>query len=371
MRLTVEAKALLKALGHGQSVVERRNTIPILSNVLLHAQGETLGLSTTDLDMEIVEQVKAAVHTEGLVTVPAALLHDICRKMPAGADIELSYGGDDPRMVVKSGRSRFQLPVLQASDYPQMNAADCTTSFEAPTAMLRSLIDRTRFAISTEETRYYLNGLFLHPMEVNGATYLRSVSTDGHRLALAEAPCEQAKDAPAVIVPRKTVAELRKLLDDAGETVTLRLSKAKVHVDLGFSTLTSKVIDGSFPDYSRVIPRDNANLLQVDVELLSAAVDRVATVSQEKARSMRLTLKQGAIVLGVKNMDAGAAHEEVDADYSGPEFDIGFNARYVLDVCSQLKGETAQFAFSDPASPVLVTDPADPSARFVIMPLRV
>ena len=372
MKVHVEQKSLLKALSHVQSVVERRNTIPILSNVLLSALGDCLSLSTTDLDMEMREGLRAAVHVPGDVTVPAALLHDIVRKMPAGAELALTYSKDDPRLLVSAGRSRFHLPVLPAGDYPSMTTEGLTSRLELKSADLRGLIDKTRFAISTEETRYYLNGLYVHTVSENGETKLRAVATDGHRLALAEMPApEGAEGMPSVIVPRKTIGELRKLLDDADHMVTLALSASKIHADLGFATLTSKVIDGSFPDYSRVIPKDNSNILTVDVELLAGAVDRVATISQEKARSVKLGVKPGALTLAVKNMEAGQGLDELEVDYTGPEFDIGFNARYVLDVCQQLKGESAELRMADSASPALVVNPADLSARYVIMPLRV
>jgi DNA polymerase-3 subunit beta len=353
-------------------VVERRNTIPILSNVLLSADEDRLSFSATDLDMEIIDQAPAEVSGGGQITASAQYLYDIVRKLPDGADVELKFTGDDPRLTVRAGRGVYHLPVLPAGDFPVM-ARDGGNSITIEAADLARLIDKTRFAISTEETRYYLNGLYLHTVTDGGAPRLRAVATDGHRLALAEmdAP-EGSVGAPGVIVPRKTVQELRRLLDGAaGGPVQLSVSAQKVRLELGQASLTSKVIDGSFPDYVRVIPKNNERTALIDNALFAAAVDRVATISAEKSRSVKLALEPGRVTLTVRNMEAGQAVEEVEIDYDGEPFEIGFNARYLLDVASQIQGENAEFKFNDPSSPTLVLDPADPGAQYVLMPLRV
>ncbi len=372
MQLTIERAALLKALGHVQSVVERRNTIPILSNVLLSATRETMTLSATDLDMEIIDEAPGRVDGTGQITAPAHTLYEIVRKLPDGAEVELRFNGEDPRLQVSAGRSRFNLPVLPAGDFPVMSSDGLSNRLTIDTADLMRLIDKTRFAISTEETRYYLNGLYLHTVVDGGVTKLRAVATDGHRLALAEmiAP-EGAVGAPGVIVPRKTVQEARRLLEDAGETVVLQVSPQKVRLEFGGAALTSKVIDGSFPDYMRVIPKDNTRVLVVDNALFAQAVDRVATISAEKSRSVKMTVESGRLVLTVRNMEAGQAVEEIEVDYDGEAFEIGFNARYLLDIAGQIQGDTAEFRFADPASPTLVLDPVDPDVQYVLMPLRV
>ena len=372
MKLTMERSALMKALGHVQSVVERRNTIPILSNVLVSANGAGATFSATDLDMEIVDETSAQIGQGGQITAPAHTLYEIVRKLPDGADVELKFGGDDPRLSIQAGRSRFNLPVLPAGDFPVMSSDGLSAPIQVDTSDLMRLIDKTRFAISTEETRYYLNGLYLHTISDGGETKLRAVATDGHRLALAEMPApEGSVGAPGVIVPRKTVQEARRLLEDAGESVQLQLSAAKVRFEFGKAALTSKVIDGSFPDYVRVIPRDNQKVVLIDNALFADAVDRVATISAEKSRSVKLAIEPGRLVLTVRNMEAGQAVEEVEIDYDGEPFEIGFNARYLLDVAGQIGGETAELRFADPASPTLVLDPTDPGVRYVLMPLRV
>jgi DNA polymerase-3 subunit beta len=370
--LSIERAALLKALGHVQSVVERRNTIPILSNVLLAADGQSLSFSATDLDMEILDEAPAEVQSSGQITAPAHTLYEIVRKLPEGADVELRYTSDDPRLQVAAGRSRFNLPVLPAGDFPVMSQDGLSGRIGLGASELARLIDKTRFAISTEETRYYLNGLYLHTVTEDGAPKLRAVATDGHRLALAEMPApEGSAGLPGVIVPRKTVQEARRLLEDSGEAVDVQVSQAKLRLEFGGASLTSKVIDGSFPDYVRVIPRENPRSLTLDNKLFAQAVDRVATISAEKSRSVKMAIEPGRMVLTVRNMEAGQAIEELEVDYEGEPFEIGFNARYLLDVTEQIEGETAEFRFADPASPTLVLDPSDVGVQYVLMPLRV
>ena len=372
MKFTIERAALIKALGHVQSVVERRNTIPILSNVLLSADRNGVSFAATDLDMEIVDFAEAQVDTPGQITAPAHTLYEIVRKLPEGAEVELRYTGEDPRLQISAGRSKFNLPVLPAGDFPVMSSDGLAQRITLDTNALIRLIDKTRFAISTEETRYYLNGLYVHVVGEGAGQQLRAVATDGHRLALAEmlAPVGAA-GSPGVIVPRKTVQEVRRLLEDAGETVELQLSASKVRLQFGRASLTSKVIDGSFPDYMRVIPRDNDKMLTVDVALFAAAVDRVATISAEKSRSVKMAIEPGRMTLTVRNMEAGQAVEELEAEYEADRFEIGFNARYLLDVAGQIQGEAAEFRFADPASPTLVLDSSDPGVQYVLMPLRV
>ncbi len=371
MRLTIERSALLKALNHVQSVVERRNTIPILSNVLVAAQGDSLRLTATDLDIEISEAAHAEVERAGATTAPANYLYDFVRKLPENAPLKLDVSGDDPRLFISAGKSRLHLPILPAGDFPAMPSDGFETRFEiAPTDLAR-LIDKTRFAISTEETRYYLNGIFFHTVESEGAK-LRAVATDGHRLALADAPAPNgAMGMPGVIVPRKTINELKRLLDDAADMVEIAVSPQKIRFALGDAVLTSKLIDGSFPEYARVIPKGNSKRLKIDNKAFAEAVDRVATVSAERSRSVRLALEKDKVTLTVNNPDAGVATEDLAADYGDDAMEIGFNAKYLLDVAQQIKGEQAQFELADSGAPTLVRDEADPDALYVLMPLRV
>jgi DNA polymerase-3 subunit beta len=377
MKLTIERAALLKTLGHVQSVVERRNTIPILSNVLLSAGQGRVTFCATDLDMEITDSAPAQVESPGQITAPAHTLYEIVRKLPDGADVSLSYTGDDPRLIVQAGRSRFHLPVLPAGDFPMMSSADLAGAVSLDAGDLIRLIDKTRFAISTEETRYYLNGLYLHAVAEAGQAMLRAVATDGRRLALAEMPAPEGfAGAPGVIIPRKTISEARRLLDDGDAQVAISVSAQKVRIGVGDTVITSKVIDGSFPRYAEVIPHENPRIMTVDTALLAAAVDRVATISTEQSRAVQLAIEPGRVTLTVRTMDASQAVEELEVDYEGEPFEVGFNARYVLDVTAQIGGEIAEFRFSEhagaarPVDPVLVLDPTDAGVQYVLVPLR-
>lgn len=371
MKLTIERTALLRSLGHVQSVVERRNTIPILSNVLVSAQGDSLKLTATDLDIEISESAPAEVERGGQTTAPANYLYDFVRKLPDGSAVKLDVSGDDPRLFISAGKSRLHLPILPAGDFPSMPSDGFETRFEVEPTELSRLIDKTRFAISTEETRYYLNGIFFHAVDQDGAK-LRAVATDGHRLALADANAPKgAQGMPGVIVPRKTINELKRLLDDAADMVEIAVSPQKIRFALGDAVLTSKLIDGSFPEYARVIPKNNAKKLKIDNKSFREAVDRVSTVSAERSRSVRLALEKDKVTLTVNNPDAGVATEDLAADYRDDSMEIGFNARYLLDVADQIEGSEAVFELADSGSPTLVRDEADENAIYVLMPLRV
>ncbi|MBM6594082.1 DNA polymerase III subunit beta [Microvirga pudoricolor] len=372
MRVTVERAALLKALGHVHRVVERRNTIPILSNVLLRADGETLRLKATDLDIEVTETIPADIAQAGSTTVPAYVIYDIVRKLSDGAQVSLEMAGDGGQMQIRSGRSRFMLQALPESDFPDLAAGDLPHSFELPAADLKRLIEKTQFAISTEETRYYLNGIFLHAIEVSGQPMLRAVATDGHRLARVELPAPKGSEGmPGVIIPRKAVAEIVKLVEDGSETIRIELSSAKVRMTFDGVVLTSKLIDGTFPDYQRVIPTGNDKLLTVERAEFAKAVDRVSTISSERGRAVKLALGDGRLTLSVNNPDSGSATEEIEVDYEAGSIDIGFNARYLLDITAQLDGDTALFKLADPGSPTVIQDRDGANALYVLMPMRV
>lgn len=373
MKLTIERGDLLDALSHVQNIVERRTTIPILSNVLMQAKKGELRLTATDLDIEAVDSATAKVSGEGSVTAPAGTLFDVVRKLPAGAAVQMELNPETQRLVLTAGRSQFELPTLPAADFQTMSADEGGVTFSLAAGDLARLIDKTRFAISTEETRYYLNGVYLHAAKNEaGKPVLRSVATDGHRLALAELKAPKGSEKlEGVIVPRKTVNEIRRLIDGREDEVTVTVTDTKIIVHAGKAVLTSKLIDGSFPDYARVIPKSNDKKLTVDNKAFEAAVDRVSTVSAERSRSVKLTLGDGRLTLAVNHAETGAGNEEIEAEYGSDPMEIGFNAKYLLDISSQIEAPEAEFLFNDPASPALVLDPSDESARYVLMPLRV
>jgi DNA polymerase-3 subunit beta len=380
MKLTIDRVALLKPLGHIQSVVERRNTIPILSNVLLRADGMgpsgTLALSATDMDLELVERVPAQIEQAGLTTAPAHTLFDIVRKLPDGAQIEIEASGERNSMVLRCGRSTFTLACLPPEDYPVMAGGELAHHFAMTAAELKSLVDRTRFAISTEETRYYLNGIYLHATKNDEVPVIRAVATDGHRLARVEMVLpEGAAGMPGIIVPRKTVLELRKLVEESEDEIELGLSETKIRFAVGGATLTSKLIDGTFPDYDRVIPTGNDKVLEVKCKDFADAVDRVSTISTEKSRAVKLAIAPGAnggsLAISATSPENGTAIEELEVRYLNEPLEIGFNSRYLLDIAAQIEGDGAQFLMSDSGSPTIVRDRADPSALYVLMPMRV
>jgi DNA polymerase-3 subunit beta len=379
MKATIERATLLRCLSHVQSVVERRNTIPILSNVLLDASdGGSLKVMATDLDLQVVENMAAAsVEQAGAITVSAHLLFDIARKLQEGSQVSLETA--DNRMTVKAGRSRFSLPTLPRDDFPVIVEGDLPTSFELPARTLAELIDRTRFAISTEETRYYLNGIFLHVSDEpadSGGPVLKAAATDGHRLArfTIKRP-DGAEGMPDVNVPRKALAELRKLLEESLDgNVQIDLSASKIRFTLGGEggvVLTSKLIDGTFPDYSRVIPTGNDKLLRLDPKSFYEGVDRVATIATEKTRAVKMGLDTDKVTLSVTSPDNGTAAEEVPADYRSDAMEIGFNANYLKDILHQIDGDSVELHLADPGAPTLIRQDENSPALYVLMPMRV
>jgi DNA polymerase-3 subunit beta len=367
MKISVDRGVLLKALNHVQSVVERRNTIPILSNVKIDANEKGISLIATDLDLEIIEKVKANVTKVGSTTVSAHILYDIVRKIPEGSSIDIEQNKDD-QIELKSGQSNFDLPCLPDEDFPEMSSGDMPCNFSMNSKDLKRLIDKTKFAISTEETRYYLNGIFFHSIN----SELRSVATDGHRMACIKAVLPSgAEEMPSIIIPRKTVGEIRKLIEDFSEDLIIKVSETKIQFSLSDVQLTSKLIDGTFPDYERVIPKNNDKELSIKTKTFSSSIDRVSTISSDKSKAVKFLLKDGALTLTVINPDAGTAIETTPVNYDHEELEIGFNARYLLDIASQIDGSDMLFALEGSGSPALINDSDDMQATYVLMPMRV
>jgi DNA polymerase-3 subunit beta len=367
MKATIERATLLKSLGHVQSVVERRNTIPILSNVLLEAREDgSIRLMATDLDLQVDESVPANVTQPGATTISAHTLFDIVRKLPEGSQVELTAA--EGKMQIVAGRSRFNLSTLPRDDFPVIAEGDLPTRFELPAATLRQIIEKTRFAISTEETRYYLMGIFLHVID----DQMRAAATDGHRLARVTVPKPDGADGmPDVIIPRKAVAELYRLLEEVEGTVEISLSPTKIRFGLGSAILTSKLIDGTFPDYNRVIPTGNDKLLKLDPKSFSAGVDRVSTIASEKTRAVKISVERDKVTLSVTSPENGVATEELAADYGSDGIEIGFNARYLLDILGEIDGDTVEVHLADAAAPTLLRENDKANALYVLMPMRV
>jgi DNA polymerase III subunit beta len=374
MKFKADRATLMKSLAHVQNVVEKRNTIPILANVLLAVRDGKLTIAATDLEIALVEEVPAQTSRNGAVTAPAATLYEIVRRQPENAEIELDHAGGDAQLGLRAGRYSTSLVALGVDEFPKLDAGKLSHSFNLSALDLRGLIDRTKFAISTEETRYYLNGIYLHAAESESGPVLRAVATDGHRLArVEEALPEGAAGMPGVIVPRKTVNELRKLLDEVSGDIEIALSETRIQFTIGTMRLTSKLIDGTFPDYDRVIPRNNDKVLRVNQKDFAAAVSRVSAISSERHRPVKLSLARDLLVISASSPEQGTATEELDSDrvkYDSGPLEIGFQARYLNDVTDQMEGDV-EFVFADGAAPTLVRDPRDLRAVYVLMPMRV
>lgn len=377
MKINVQTDALRGVLGRVQRVVERRNTIPILANVLITAKAGRLSVKATDLDLEMTDSIEADTELEGTTTVNAHLLTDIVKKLPAGGEAGIEVV--DAQLKVKCGRSRFSLHVLPAADFPELTVreGDLKTKATMPASQLADLFRRVQFAISTEETRYYLNGIYLHVIKTGNEYHLTSVATDGHRLAknriVAPAGTEQMA---GVIVPRKAVAEIIRLLVDVDGNAHLEIGETKIRVSTGNLVFTSKLIDGTFPDYARVIPNGNEHALRVDRDGLRMSVDRIATISSERGRAVKFDIEKTGLKLSANDPESGSAIEEIDGEFSGNPLSIGFNSRYVGDVISQLGSKSIEMRVQDPGSPALLQEvteegQVDPNVLYVLMPMRV
>ena len=362
----------IKSLSHVQSVVEKRGTIPILGNVKIEAHDGMIEFSATDMELAVVDKVSAQVAYAGTLTVPAHMLYDIVRKLPDGDDVTLSEEKDASKVRVSSGTSRFSLSTLPVDDFPALSEGDLPHSFVLTRDECKALLEKTRIAMSNDETRYYLNGIYLHAAEDNGEAVLRSVSTDGHRLARMQVGLPSgAANMPGVIIPRKAVSEMLKLLEDAPNEVKISLSDTKIRLVCGDVILVSKLIDGSFPDYSRVIPTGNDKMLEVTATDFAKAVDRVSIISSDKARGVKLSIQENQLGLSASSTEQNSGEESLNASFDGEGFDVGFNSRYLLDVLGLIEGDAVRFTLADASAPALLSDPEDTGGLFVIMPMRV
>ncbi len=374
MKFSIDRSVLLIALQHVHSVVERRNTIPILSNVLIEAKEDGVYLTSTDMDITVIEKVdlgESEVTQLGTTTTSAQMLYDIVRKLPDNIKVEFLSEKND-RLGIKASSSSFALNCLPSEDFPSIAQEDFKHSFNIDALDLVRLIDKSSFAMSLEETRYYLNGIYLHAIKEDNVDKLRTVATDGHRLSRVDINLPQgAEGIPGVIIPRKTILEIRKILEDHTGNVSLSISETKIKLSFNNVVLTSKLLDGTFPDYSRVIPEHNDKLVTISNQSISEAVDRVSTVSTDKTRAIKININKGSVVISATNPDKGSASEHLDVVYNGDEVEIGFNSKSVLDVARQIKGNEILIKLSDSVSPTLVYDKDDKEVLFVLMPMRV
>ena len=365
MNIQISRGELLSALQSVIGVVERRQSLPILSNLLLEARDDQLSIVGTDLELQVERKVQVQNLSPGRITAPARKLHDICRGLPEGAMLSLELV--DGKLLLKSGRSRFTLATLPAEEFPMFSGDGGETSLELSNRELKDLLHRTQFAMAQQDVRYYLNGLLLEirPMR------LRTVATDGHRLAMAELQKDlnTTKDAQ-VILPRKTVLELQRLLDTSDAPVKLSLTANQIQVDLEDLRLTSKLIEGRFPDYERVIPEDSDKVIRCGRQKVRAALSRAAILSNEKFRGVRLQLSKEMLRIQTQNPEQEEAEEEVEVQYDGSPLEIGFNVSYLLDALDAIEGDEFIFKLRSSDASGLIHDAAQASGKFVVMPMR-
>ena len=364
MKLRAARDVLLKPLQAVIGVVERRQTMPILSNVLLVAKGSELAVTATDLEVELVAETEVSVEAGGEITVSGRKLLDICRALPEGADIDISASGE--KLIVRSGRSKFSLATLPAAEFPTVEDIKAGQTITVEQAVLGRLIEKTHFSMAQQDVRYYLNGMLLE----TGGKHLRAVATDGHRLALCEAEIDGGSlDEQQVIVPRKGVLELQRLMDGEG-TLDLELGSNHVRVQLAGIRFTSKLIDGRFPEYERVIPKESSNQLTADKTSFRGALQRTAILSNEKYRGIRLIIRDSGVVIQAHNPEQEEAEEELEVSYAGEDIEIGFNVNYLLDALGAVDGEEVTLSVLDSNSSCLIRQPGNDDGKFVVMPMR-
>ena len=375
MEFKINSTDLLKALSHIHGIVEVRHTLPILSNIILEAKDDKLILSSTNLDIYCSDKIKAEVLKSGEISVSAVTFFEIIKRLPSGSEVMMTMEEGENEIKLTCGRSKFNLSTLKTDDFPIISDSDLSTNFVLSADELIRIIDKTKFAVSNEETRYYLNGIFLHKAERNSIQFLRAVATDGHRLAQYDIPLPQgAEDITGIIIPKKTIYELRKVLDDANGDVSVSLNENKIKFSFNDLKVVSKVIDGTFPDYTKVIPQKNDKNFKTNNSDLKNAIDRVSAVAaneESKSKAIKFCIENNSLSLSVESQSKGSANEMIDVNYSGDKVDIGFNSKYIIDICNEVDGDEISISLSDSISPAIILDKTDENLFFVLMPMRI
>lgn len=375
MEFKINSSDLLKALSHVHGIVEVRHTLPILSNIILIAKDNELTLSSTNLDIYCADKIKAEVSIAGEISVSAVTFFEIVKRLPSGSEVVMTMEEGESEIILKCGRSKFNLSTLQTDDFPIISDNDLSTNFVLSADELIRIIDKTKFAVSNEETRYYLNGIFLHKANRDSIQFLRAVATDGHRLAQYDIPLPQgAEEITGIIIPKKTIFELRKVLDDANGDVSISLNENKIKFTFNELKIISKVIDGTFPDYTKVIPQNNNKNFKTNNNELKNAIDRVSAVAvneESKSKAIKLSLEDNKLNLSVESQSKGSANEILDISYDGDKVDIGFNSKYIIDICNEVDGEEVDISLLDSVSPAIILDKTDENLFFVLMPMRI
>jgi len=365
MKTTIKREDLLAPLQQVIGAVERRQTLPILGNILLKSTGGDLTLSATDLEIEMVANVDSDGNEDFQTTIPARKLLDICKALPDGSLINFNI--EETKVSLTSARSRFTLSTLPARDFPSLDEIEVQQSFEIPQSLFKGLIEKTSFAMAQQDVRYYLNGIL---MEIT-ASSIKLVATDGHRLALSELTLESGvSDDRQIIIPRKAVMELSRLLESGDRSAKCEMSQNHLRVETESLVFTTKLIDGKFPEYQRVIPVDGNKIMQVEREILKQSMSRIAILSNEKYRGIRLSLSSGNLSIQANNPDQEEAEEELQVDYDETDMEIGFNVTYLIDVLNVLGSQKVQIKLKDSNSSAIISDIEDESSLYVVMPMR-
>ena len=375
MKLQLSKSNFVKSLSFVQNIVESKATIPILANVLLEAKQGRLNLSATDMDITIFDKIKINnIESEGSTSVPAQILYNVIKELPDDHPIDLSYDQNNKKLHLMSSKSKFVFSCLSTDEFPISSTETFKISFNLEADILKEIIDKTYFASSNEETRYYLNGLYIHTTSLNNKNYLRVVATDGHRLAQYQisSPPTITKNNFGVIVPKKLIFELRKLIDDVKENVKIDLSERKIRFSFNETIIVSKLIDGKFPDYEKVIPKNASNTFSINRKKFLESINRISTISSEKSKAIKLNLNKNKITISANNVEEGGSGvEEINIKYNGPSLDIGFNSGYLKEIINQFTLEEITILFSDATAPTIIKDSSKSESLYVLMPMRV
>jgi len=371
MQFQIKRDKLLKSLSVAHNIIERKNTIPILANVLLEIKNKILRIVATDLDIIFLDEIsELKIDKEGSTTTSATVLYDLLRKLPSNQDVTFDLQSQN-KLKISSMNSKFNLLCLPVDNFPNFGVDFDSKPFDLDGKKFLSLLNKTKISMSNDDTRHYLNGIFMHPTASNKRSYLTGVATDTHRLSSSSMPIENAESFKPFIIPKKTVYQLANLIQESGENISLCTSETKIRFKIGSSTIISKVIDGKFPDYEKVVPKNNTKILSINVKDFINSVERVITVSIDRKEGLNVALEKGQIQLSVNSSSSGEGKEILKGDYNSESLAISFNSRYLLDIASEIEDEKITINLNDAVSPVLIQDKSDNQSYYVIMPMKI
>tara|TARA_Y100000590_G_scaffold7004_1_gene8990 strand:+ start:12108 stop:13223 length:1116 start_codon:yes stop_codon:yes gene_type:complete len=371
MEFSINRDIFLKSLGHANGIIEKKTTLPILSNVLIQAQNSKIKITATDLDIIYSEEIPVQSLTkEGSTTTSASILYDILRKLEANSKIEISLQTEN-KLKITSGNSKFNLLCISADNFPLSGEDVKQKSFEISSANMLKLLNKTRISISNDETRHYLNGIYLHKTTVENKSFLTSVATDSHRLSFSSLSIDPNTNFESIILPKKTIYQLISLLEQDSKTIRISNDKSKIKFEMDNSILISKVIDGRFPDYSKVIPKGNDKILEIKLNDFKNSIERVTTVSSDKKEGLKIKLSKNSMQLSVNSPTSGEGTESLNVKYNSDDIGISFNSRYLIDISSQIENESVILYLKDPGAPVLIKDISDKNTFHVVMPMKI